>query len=201
MQRDFVFLLDSSDEMRSEFNAVLGFVERIVDKLDVDENKDQVAVVQYGKEPSVDFFLNTHQTKQSVAENVRNLRPKGGSPLNTGVALSYVTDNVFTVSSGSRRQRGVPQVLLLVIGGRSSDDIRNAVEDLKAMGVRVFVVGMKKADIFEIQMISHEASGPFFAADSSNLSDIEQQILSATERIESFVTISTSFGKISLAGS
>lgn len=187
--------------MLSEFNAVLDLVEQIVEKLDVDENKDQVAVVQYSKEPSVDFFLNTHRTKQSIAENVRNLRPKGGSPLNIGAALSYVTDNIFTVSSGSRRQRGVSQVLLLVIGGRSSDDIRNAVEDLKAMGVRVFVVAMKNADILEVEMISQESGGAFLSADSSNLSDIEQQILSATARIENILTKSTSFGKILLVGS
>ncbi|XP_037832063.1 collagen alpha-3(VI) chain-like [Kryptolebias marmoratus] len=173
--------------MQSEFDAVLGFVERMVEKLNVDERKDQVSVVQYSKEPSVDFYLNTHQTQQSVAENVKNLRHKGGSPLNTGAALNFVRDNIFTASSGSRRQQGVPQTLVLLTGGRSSDDVRNAAENLKVMGVTVIVVGMKDADILEMQSISQEAD-VFLAADSSDLSAIGQQILSTTVRNVNVVT-------------
>lgn len=190
-----MFLLDSSDKMQSEFTDTLGFVERMVQKLDVDENKDQVSVVQYSNEPSAGFFLNTHRTRQSVAENVKSLRHRGGSPLNTGVALSYVKDHIFTVSSGSRRQHGVPQVLVLVTGGRSNDDVRNAVENLSATGVKVFVVGMKDADILEMQSISQEASRAFFVDDSSNLSDIEQQILSTSERNVTPVATPAAHGK------
>uniref|UniRef100_A0A3Q3ART8 Collagen, type VI, alpha 3 n=1 Tax=Kryptolebias marmoratus TaxID=37003 RepID=A0A3Q3ART8_KRYMA len=192
--KDIVFLLDSSDGMQSEFDAVLGFVERMVEKLNVDERKDQVSVVQYSKEPSVDFYLNTHQTQQSVAENVKNLRHKGGSPLNTGAALNFVRDNIFTASSGSRRQQGVPQTLVLLTGGRSSDDVRNAAENLKVMGVTVIVVGMKDADILEMQSISQEAD-VFLAADSSDLSAIGQQILSTTVRNVNVVTTLASSGK------
>lgn len=179
IQRDVVFLMDSSDEMKNDFQAVIGFVERMVAKLDVEENKDRVSVVQYSREPSVDFFLNTYKTQQHVAGNVGILRPKGGRPLNTGAALQYVKDNVFTASSGSRHQQGVPQILVLLTGGRSSDDVRNAVENLKGIGVMVYVVGTKNADHLEIQSISQEASRAFFAADSSDLADIEQQIFSA----------------------
>ncbi|KAG8000796.1 Collagen alpha-3(VI) chain [Nibea albiflora] len=179
IQRDVVFLMDSSDEMQNDFQAVIGFVERMVAKLDVEENKDRVSVVQYSREPSAEFFLNTYKTQQNVAGNVGILRHKGGRPLNTGAALQYVKDNVFTASSGSRRQQGVPQILVLLTGGRSSDDVRNAVENLKGIGVMVYVVGTKNADHLEIQSISQEASRAFFAADSSDLADIEQQVLSA----------------------
>lgn len=198
MQRDFVFLLDSSDKMQKKFTVMLDFVERMVQKLNVDENKDRVSVVQYSKAPSADFFLNTHQTQQSVVEKVKSLRHRGGSPLNTGAALNYVKDHIFTVSSGSRHQHGVPQILVLVTGGRSNDDVRNAVENLSLMGVKAFVVGMKDADILEMQSISQEASRAFLVDDSSNLSDIEQQILSTSERNVKPVTALASHGKIVL---
>lgn len=193
-----MFLLDSSDKMQKKFTVMLDFVERMVQKLNVDENKDQVSVVQYSKAPSVDFFLNTHQTQQRVVEHVKSLRHRGGSPLNTGAALNYVKEHVFKVSSGSRRQHGVPQILVLVTGGRSNDDVRNAVENLSMMGVKVFVVGMKDADILEMQSISQEASRAFLVDDSSNLSDIEQQILSTSERNVKPVTALASHGKIVL---
>nr|XP_046259078.1 uncharacterized protein LOC124066600 isoform X3 [Scatophagus argus] len=182
IQRDIVFLLDSTDEMQNDFKAMLDFVERMVEKLTVDENKDHVSVVQYSREPSVDFFLNTHKTQQNVAGNVQILRHKGGRPRNTGAALQYIMDNVFTASSGGRHQQGVPQILVLFTGGRSSDDVRRAVESLKRFGVTIFVVGTKNAETLEIQSISQEASHAFFAADTSDLSDIEQQILSTIKK-------------------
>lgn len=195
IQRDIVFLLDSSDEMQNDFRAMLGFVERMVEKLNVDEDKDRVSVVQYSREPNVEFSLNTFQTKQSLAGNVGVLRHKGGRPRNTGAALQFVKDNVYTASSGSRRQQGVPQILVLFTGGRSSDDIRNAIEGLKQMGVMVFVVGAKNADTLEIQSMPQEASHAFFAADSSDLPDIEEQILSAIKTSETLVVTKASYGK------
>lgn len=192
---DIVFLLDSSDEMQNDFKAMLAFVERMVEKLNVDDNKDRVSVVQYSREPSVEFFLNTYKTQQSVAGNVRILRHKGGRPLNTGAALQHVKDNVFTPSSGSRHQQGVPQVLVLITGDRSSDDVQNAVQSLKEIGVMVFVVGTKNADTLEIQSISQEASRAFFATDASDLSGIEQQIFSAIKKDETPVTKPALYGK------
>lgn len=195
IQHDIVFLLDSSDEMQNEFQTILGFVERMVDKFNVDENKDRVSVVQYSREPYVEFFLNTHKTEQSVVKNVRSLRHKGGRPLNTGAALQYVKDNVLTSSSGSRHQQGVPQILVLLTGGRSSDDVKNAVKNLKGIGVMPFVVGTKNADIIEIHSISQEAGRAFLSADSSDLSGIEKQIFSAIKKGETPAIKPTLYGK------
>ena len=191
-----MFLLDSSDEMQNDFKAVRAIVERVVKRLSVDENKDRIAVVQYSKDPSVEFFFNTHKTQQSVTDSVQSLRHKGGRPLNTGAALNYVKDNILTASSGSRRQQGVPQILVLLTGGQSSDDVRNAVENLKEIGVMVFAMGIKNADILELQSISQEASHAFFAADSSDLQKIEQQFISAFEKNEKPDIASVSYGKI-----
>ncbi|XP_026150622.1 collagen alpha-3(VI) chain-like [Mastacembelus armatus] len=200
IQRDVVFLLDSSDDMQNEFQAVLGFVERMVEKLNVDENKDRVAVVQYSREPYVEFFLNTHKTHHNVADNLRRLRHKGGTLLNTGAALQYVKNYVFTASSGSRHQQGVPQILLLLTGGRSSDDVSNAVENLKGIGVMLFVVGTKNADAFEMQSVSQERSQAFYAADPSDLAGIEQQILSAIDQGETPAVTLSSNGKTVMTG-
>ncbi|XP_029980225.1 LOW QUALITY PROTEIN: uncharacterized protein LOC115412071 [Sphaeramia orbicularis] len=172
------------DEMHNDFQAVIGFVEKTVEKLNVHEDHDRVSVVQYSREPSVEFFLNTYKTQQTVAEAVQSLGHKGGSPLNTGVALQYVKDYVFTANSGSRHQQGVPQILIVVMGGRSSDDFQSAIEHLKGMGVVVFVVGTKNADTLEIQTISQKPHLAIFEADLNDVSGIEQLIFSTTKNIE-----------------
>lgn len=184
--------------MQNSFGEILGFVGRVVENLNVDENNDQVSLVQYSRKPSVEFYLNTYKTKQDVVDNVQAVTHKGGRPLNTGAALQYVKDNIFSASSGSRRLQGVPQVLVLVSGGRSSDDVRNAVEDLKEIGVIVTVVGTRNADTLEIQTISLDPSLAFFAADSSDLSKIEQQIIPVLRTSETPAINHASHGKIVL---
>lgn len=195
IQRDVVFLLDSSDDMQNEFQAMLDFVERVVEKLTVEQDKDHVSVVQYSSDPSADFLLNTYTTQQNVVGTIRGLRHKGGRPLNTGAALQYVKDNVFTASSGSRHNEGVPQILILLTGGRSSDDVRNAVENLNGIGVMAFVVGMKNADTLELQTISQDASHAYFAADLNDLPGIETQISSAIQKAQRPVIMPALYGK------
>lgn len=184
--------------MQNSFGEILGFVERMVENLNVDENNDQVSLVQYSQKPSVEFYLNTYKTSQDVADNVQAVTHKGGKPLNTGAALEYVKNNIFSASSGSRRLQGVPQILVLVTGGRSSDDVRNAVEDLKEIGVTTIVVGTMKADTLEIQTISLDPSLAFFAADSNDLSNIEQQITTAFRTYKTAAINQASYGKIML---
>ncbi|XP_052348609.1 collagen alpha-3(VI) chain [Oncorhynchus keta] len=187
-QRDVVFLLDGSDETLNGFEAMRDFVQRLVEKLTVEENKDRVSVVQYSREPEAQFYLNTYTTKEDVVDTVRGLRHKGGRPLNTGAALQYVRDNVFIASSGSRRQEGIPQILVLLSGGRSNDDVRNAVTNLKEIGVMAIVVGMRNADILELQTISYEPSYAFSATHYNDLPNIQQQVISAVERVEMTAT-------------
>lgn len=193
-----MFLLDSSDATQNDFTAMLNFVKRAVDKLSVAQDKDQISVVQYSSEPAVAFLLNTHKTKQDVADNLGILRHRGGRLRNTGAALQYVTDNIFTASSGSRNEQGVPQILILVTGGRSSDDVIDAAENLKRSGVMVFVVGIRNHDPVEAQSISQDATYAFFTTDTAGLFDIQQQIDSAITKGGIPVTRPTVDGKNAL---
>lgn len=176
-RRDIVFLLDGSDDSRRIFPDIQDFMQRVVEKLNVDGNKDHVSVVQYSDTAEVHFNLGMHSTKYYVLDAVRGLRHKGGSPRNTGAALQYVRDNVFTASSGSRSLQGVPQILILLSGGRSRDDIRTPVTKLKEMGVISIGIGTGDADTLELQTISHE---PNYALSITDFEDprIQQELLS-----------------------
>lgn len=103
-----MFLLDGSDGTKSGFGAVCDFVQRVVEKLNVEERKYRVSVVQYSDNPVVDFYLKTYSTKTEVLNAVKVLKHKGGQIANTGAALQFVRQPVFTSSSGSRRLHGIP---------------------------------------------------------------------------------------------
>ncbi|XP_031661816.1 uncharacterized protein LOC109870641 isoform X3 [Oncorhynchus kisutch] len=187
-RRDVVFLLDGSDGTRSGFPAMRDFVQRVVETLSVDENKDRVAVVQYSRDPAAQFYLNTYTTKGEILNTVRGLRHKGGRPLNTGAALQYVRDNVFTASSGSRRLEGVPQLLILLSGGRSIDNVDTPASALKELGVLVFGIGTRSSDSRELQRISHDPSYALSVSDFTDLPSIQQQLLSSVEAVVIDVT-------------
>ena len=126
-RRDVVFLLDGSDDSRGRFPDIKDFVQRVVEKLNVGVNKDRVSVVQYSDTAEINFDLNMHSTNSNVLDAIRGLTHKGGYLLNIGAAIQFVIDNVFTQVSGSRHMERVPQILILMSGGRSRDDIRASV--------------------------------------------------------------------------
>uniref|UniRef100_A0A8C1JK14 Collagen type VI alpha 3 chain n=1 Tax=Cyprinus carpio TaxID=7962 RepID=A0A8C1JK14_CYPCA len=177
-RRDVVFLLDGSDSTRSSFPAMRGFVERMLERLNVSENRDRVSVVQYSRDPEAHFYLNTYSRKEDMLDTVRGLRHKGGRPLNTGAALQYVRDNVFTSSSGSRRVEGVPQLLILLSGGRSFDNVDTPASSLKELGVLISGIGSRSSESRELQRISHEPSYALKVSDFADLPSVQQQLFS-----------------------
>lgn len=186
--RDLVFLLDGSDGTRTGFPAMRDFVQRIVETLSVDDKKDRVSVVQYSRDASVQFYLNTYMTKGEILDAVRGLRHKGGRPLNTGAALQYVRDNVFTASAGSRQPEGVPQVLVLLSGGRSYDSVDAPVAALKQMGVLIFAIGSRGSDRGELQKVSHEPSYALSVSEFTDLPSVQQQLQASVEAVVIDVT-------------
>ncbi|XP_058642214.1 collagen alpha-3(VI) chain-like [Onychostoma macrolepis] len=196
-KRDVVFLLDGSDGTRSSFPAMRDFVERMVERLNVSENRDRVSVVQYSRDPEAHFYLNTYSRKEDILDTVRGLRHKGGRPLNTGAALQYVRDNVFTASAGSRRVEGVPQLLILLSGGRSFDNVDTPASALKELGVLIFGIGSRSSDSRELQRISHEPSYALSVSDFADLPSVQQQLFSNIDTVfvEGTSTTTTTIGK------
>ncbi|KAM4731335.1 LOW QUALITY PROTEIN: collagen alpha-3(VI) chain-like [Anableps anableps] len=186
--RDVVFLLDGSDGTRTGFPAMRDFVQRVAETLSVDDNKDRVSVVQYSRDAAVQFYLNTYATKGQVLDAVKGLRHKGGRPLNTGAALQYVRDNVFTASAGSRQPEGVPQVLILLSGGKSFDSVDAAVAALKQMGVLIFAIGSRGSDSRELQKVSHDPTYALSVSEFTDLPSVQQQLQASVEAVVVDVT-------------
>ncbi|XP_040213456.1 collagen alpha-3(VI) chain isoform X3 [Rana temporaria] len=184
-RKDIVFLIDGSNEGRSSFPSLRSFIQRVVEGLDVDRDKIRIGVVQYSDTTRPNFLLNTHPDRQGVVSAVQRLTPIGGSQLNTGAALDYVTTNVFTSSAGSRASEGVPQFLILLTTGRSRDDVRRPASGLKSSGVIPFAIGVRNADTTELQTISFI---PDFAVSVSDISQLGNVYQTITTRVSELNT-------------
>lgn len=182
-QKDVVFLLDGSDGTRNGFRAMRDFVETVVEKMNVGPNNDRVSVVQYSTDSEASFYLNTYRTKQEILDAVRGLRHRGGRFPYTGAALRYVRDNVFTNSSGSRRLQGVPQMLVLLNGGRSYDNVDTPASALKQQGIHVIGIGTRNSDKGELQKISSEPSHALSVPDFTDLPSAQEQLSSVMSTV------------------
>lgn len=198
-RRDVVFLLDGSDDSLQGFPDMKDFVQRIVEGLNVDANGDHVAVVQYSNTAEINFHLKSYPKKDDVLDAVKGLRHKGGHPSNIGVALQFVREHVFNSGSGSRLLEGVPQILILLSGGRSGDDIRTPVRMLKETGVISIAIGTSGADTLELQTISHKPNYALSITDYEELSTAQQDVFSlikeTTQHVEQ-TTPAKVFGKM-----
>ncbi|XP_061547694.1 collagen alpha-3(VI) chain-like [Phycodurus eques] len=159
------------------------FVEQVVEKLNVGVDKDRVSVVQYSRDAEANFYLNTYTTREDIVDAVRGLRHRGGRPLNTGAALRYVRDNVFTNSSGNRRPQGVPQILILLNGGRSSDSVDVPASALKQQGIFTISIGTQNSDSSELKKISHDPSNALAVSELTDLPSVQEQLSSVINRV------------------
>lgn len=178
-----MFLLDGSDDTLSDFPVMKGFVQQVIETLSVDENKDRVSVVQYSENQQTHFNLNTYTDKRDVLNVVQLLKHEGGKSRTTGAALDYVRRNTFTASSGSRREEGIPQILIVLTGGRSQDDVMHAAAALKNEKIVPFCIGTRNADIIELQTIAHNPSYAFSILRFHDIGSIFQQLVSVVKRV------------------
>ncbi|XP_040295820.1 collagen alpha-3(VI) chain isoform X2 [Bufo bufo] len=183
-RKDIVFLIDGSNDGRSSFPSLRSFIQRVVESLDVGQDRIRVGVVQYSDTTRPSFLLNAYPDREGVLGAVRQLAPIGGSPLNTGAALDYVTTNVFTRSAGSRSAEGVPQFLVLLTTGRSRDDVRGPAAELTRSGVIPFAIGVRNADADELRTISFIPDFSIFVPDISQLGTVYQTFTTRVSELQ-----------------
>ncbi|NXF50920.1 CO6A3 protein, partial [Oceanites oceanicus] len=176
-KRDIIFLLDGSLNVgNANFPFVRDFVATLVNYLDVGSDKIRVGLVQFSDTPKTEFFLYSYQTKSDIIQRMGQLRPKGGSVLNTGSALNFVLSNHFTEAGGSRINEQVPQVLVLVMAGRSADPFLQVSNELARAGVLTFAVGVRNTDKAELEQLAFNPRMVYFMDDFSALTALPQEL-------------------------
>lgn len=171
--------MDGSDNTRNGFSAIQDFLYRVIERLNIGPNKDRVAVIQFSNVALANFFLNSFMRKEDVLTAVRRLSHKGGRPLKTGAALKYAKENVFTATSGSRYPENVPQILVVLSGGPSSDSLDLPVASLRENSVRILTIGTKTSDHKEMEKISHAPSYTLSVSEMAELPSIQEQVVAA----------------------
>lgn len=178
---DIVFLVDGSINLgRTNFDALMAFIANIVDLFFTERDNLQIGLAQYATDVNDAFYLNTYKNRNDIKRAISQVEFKGGNKINTGAAIRHVQDVHFTKEKGSRINEGVPQILMVVTGGKSADDSKTAVLGLKKKRVRVYAVGVG-ANESELQNLASEPTMVARAGTVVELSENVEQILETLE--------------------
>nr|XP_033778708.1 von Willebrand factor A domain-containing protein 1 isoform X3 [Geotrypetes seraphini] len=151
---DILFLLDSSGSVSYyEFANVKGFIGGLLQPFTFGPNDVQTSIIHISTTPVLEFPFNQHASSHAVQKAIQDTKQYMGDT-NTGQALSFAKEKLFTEQAGARAS--VPKVLVWVTDGISTDDIAEPMKLLKDMGVTVFVVSTGRGNYRELSAAASE---------------------------------------------
>lgn len=178
---DIVFLVDGSMNLgRVNFDDLMTYISNIVDLFFTERDNLQIGLAQYATDVNDAFYLNTYKNRKDIIDAIKQVEYKGGNKINTGAAIRHVQDVHFTKERGSRIDEGVPQVLMVVTGGKSADDSKTAALGLKKQRVRIFALGIGDNES-ELQNLASAPTTVARASSVDGLNDHVEQILETLE--------------------
>lgn len=152
------------------------FILNLIDLFFNDRDKLQIGLAHYATDVTDVFYLNTYKNKDDIISAITRAEYKGGREIRTGNAIRHVQKTHFVKEKGSRKDEGIPQILMVVTGGRSRDDSKSAALGLKATGVRIYAVGVGDIED-ELNNLGSEATTVARASTFQELSELNEQIL------------------------
>ncbi|XP_056236931.1 collagen alpha-6(VI) chain-like isoform X1 [Seriola aureovittata] len=175
---DIVFIVDESGSIGTpNFQLVRTFLHSIVRGLEVSPSRVRVGIVMYNDRPTAQVYLDSFSDKKELLNFIKIL-PYHGGGTNTGAALKFTQENVFTKQRGSRKDKGIQQVAVVITDGESQDNVSQPAADLRRAGVTVYSLGVKDANKAQlVEMASYPPNKHVFIVDSFvKLKSVEQSL-------------------------
>lgn len=107
----------------------------------------QTSIIHISTTPTMEFPFDRYLSSGTLQQAIRDTQQLMGDT-NTGKALSYAKEKLFSDEAGARPD--VPKVLVWVTDGFSTDDISEPMQLLKDMGVTVFIVSTGRGNYLEL---------------------------------------------------
>ncbi|XP_067452146.1 uncharacterized protein [Thunnus thynnus] len=152
---DIVLLLVNvyKDIHREDHRNIKLFLTQIVSNFNIGPDKVQIGLVQYMNHPWTEWFLNTHETKESLLEAVTKLQPREGHFL-LGNSLRYILNELFSPTMGMRTDS--KKIAILITNGESQDDTCFSSQHLKDTGIEIYTIGVGNANETQLRAIASD---------------------------------------------
>ncbi len=96
---------------------------------------------------------------------------------NLGAALEEVADSLLGQDEGGRGEEGVPQVLVVISAGESTDDVSQGQRALKQASVYTFGIAVGDSATTQMEAISTDISFDLSTPDVRTVASVRDQIL------------------------
>lgn len=134
----------------------------------------RLGVAKYADSPDLEFDLTTYSDIKTLEKAVEGIRQIGGGT-ETGRALEFMGP-LFKKAMDTRGHK-VPEYLVVITDGKSSDEVKVPAQNLRAQGVIVYAIGVKNADEVELQEIAGDPKRTFFVNNFDALKPIKDDII------------------------
>ncbi|XP_062980913.1 collagen alpha-6(VI) chain-like [Elgaria multicarinata webbii] len=174
---DVVFVIDSSGSIGdTDYKLMKDFMIGIVNKSDVGEDYVQFGAMKYSDNPQTLFHLNTHSKKSAVIDAIQHDAHLGGNTY-TAEALQH-SEGLFTAVHGSRKRKGVPQVLMIITDGDSHDKehLHKISQKLRDNGIIIYAIGIKGAKSDELLTMAGSKEYMFYVDEFDGLQNISKTL-------------------------
>lgn len=170
-----------------QFPAVRDFLYKVIEELDVRPDGTRVAVAQFSDNVRVESRFSEHQNKPEILGLVKKMKIKTGKALNLGYALEFALQQLFVKEAGSRVEDGVLQFLVLLVAGRSSDNVMGPAQDLRQSGVIPFIFQAKSAEQAELELIVPNPAFILATESLPKIGDLQPHIVNLLKTVQSGV--------------
>uniref|UniRef100_A0A8C4XDS9 VWFA domain-containing protein n=1 Tax=Erpetoichthys calabaricus TaxID=27687 RepID=A0A8C4XDS9_ERPCA len=169
---DIVFLLDGSGSIvETDFKRMQTFTKDILENFLSESN--QVGVAQFSSFYSEEFPLTFLKSRAAFAK-IDSIHKHGGGT-EIGKALRSIKP-LFTNEKGSRKNKGVQQILIVITDGDSQDSVEEPARDLRNDNIFVYAIGIGAVKQKQLDLISSTPETTYRVQNFMELSNIKKRV-------------------------
>lgn len=151
------------------------FTTQLVSSFNVGEDSVRVGLAQFSSSFQHEFYLKDLYTHESITKHILGMKQLGGGT-KIGLALDSIRE-FFEASNGGRRSEDLSQNLVLITDGESQDEVQDAADRLRALGVEVFVIGIGNVHDMQLLQITGRRDRLFTVQNFKSMESIKQKVV------------------------
>lgn len=149
---NLVFLLDQSDNTNPDDYAIMkSLTKDLVKSFKVGKEFVHIGLAQFSNDHKKEFNLEEYFKTDDMIEHIDKMEKRGGG------GHAYIEKALYRITEyfeASRDCQGC-KYLILMTNGDSQDDVEDAADRLRNLGIEVFVVGFGNLHILQLLQIAH----------------------------------------------
>jgi len=165
---NIIFLVDGSGSITAtDFSTMKNFLLTIIQSFEIGTSSAEIGVIQFSDYPVTAVSLSANEN--DIVASIQSMSQIAG-----GTDLGSAINSAASMLTNAYRSE-IPNLLVILTDGSSSDDPIGPATTAKADGVEIFCVGIGSADVATLQQVASPPVDTHFF-NPSNFNDLQNQL-------------------------